>query len=96
MLSPTKWYQKASSLNAFSKVSQQVTPIGYGSAEITKNLKPEAGLANSTTSSAMDIVWEELVTDKNISDVTKLFKWIDFGSDYKGESFFPNIPEQRG
>ena len=63
---------------------------------LTKNLKPEAGLANGTTGFTMDTIWEESVTDENISDATKSFHWIDFGSDYKGESFFPNIPERRG
>ena len=61
-----------------------------------RNLKPESDLANGTTSFAMDTVWEETVIDKNISDATALSDCIDFRSDYKGKSFFPNILEGWG
>jgi len=63
---------------------------------LTKNLKPELGLANGTTGKVIDIVWKEGTTDQQISDASNLFLWVDFGDQYKGESFFESFPERHG
>ena len=58
---------------------------------LTKNLKPEYGLANGTTGIVKDFIWNDddrVVTHDNISDACNLFVWVDFGKQYSGPSFF--------
>ena len=63
---------------------------------LTKNLKPELGLANGTTGKVMDIVWKDGSTDEDISNASNLFIWVNFGDNYKGETFFADFPERKG
>ena len=62
---------------------------------LTKNLKPELGLANGTTGKVMDIVWKEGITDEDISNASNLFIWVDFGNNYTRETFFADFPERK-
>jgi len=78
---------------------QQLENIVYLSIDakvlLTKNLKPESGLANGSTGYVKAFVWDDTVTDEDISDATKMYVWVDFGDEYTGESFFPSNPDDR-
>ena len=61
---------------------------------LTKNLKPEYGLANGTTGIVKDFIWNDddrVITHDNISDACNLFVWVDFGKQYSGPSFFDEV-----
>ena len=63
---------------------------------LTTNLKPELGLANGSTGIVKAFVWEDGATNEDLSDVRKMFVWVDFGDQYIGDSFFRSMPERNG
>ena len=66
---------------------------------LNKNLRPDIGLTNGTTGIVMGFHWDDdivRVTDADISDVTKVFIWVDFGEQYKGPTFFPSDESRKG
>ena len=60
------------------------------------NLCPSIGLANGSTGIIKQIVWNSTAIDETISDADNMFVWVDFGHDYKGESFFPGDEGKKG
>ena len=60
---------------------------------LTMNLLPEYGLANGSTGTVKDFVWEG---DDRPEETPPTFVWVDFGDEYDGPSFFPRNPTRKG
>lgn len=59
---------------------------------LAKNLCPRVGLSNGTTGEVKHIIFE----DGYISGKQPSYIWVDFGTKYRGGTFFPGCPERSG